>query len=322
MGAVCLRTWETLDVTEAVVLKQRQLVGQRGGPHLLITGGVHGDEFEPMAAIRRLMRAVPLDRLRGRLTLVPVVNLAAYRRGHRTADDGLDLARVCPGNAAGSITHRTAHALSQLIHGADYYIDLHTGGTTYGLWPLTGYVLHPDRAILDQQRRMARAFNLPVVWGTDHRLEGRSLSVARDARVPAIYAEYFGSAQCSAEGIDAYVEGCLNVMAMLDMLDRDPPPSRVRHVIEDPRENSGHLQICHPAPREGFFESAVQLGQSVIRGELLGTVSDELGDEVTRIEAQHDGVVITLKTFSRVEQSEGLVVVLEVDRFVAQPVRL
>ena len=25
------------------------------GPHLLITGGVHGDEFEPMAAIRRLI---------------------------------------------------------------------------------------------------------------------------------------------------------------------------------------------------------------------------------------------------------------------------
>ena len=27
------------------------------GPHLLITGGVHGDEFEPMAAIRRTASA-------------------------------------------------------------------------------------------------------------------------------------------------------------------------------------------------------------------------------------------------------------------------
>ena len=39
---------------------------------------------------------------------------------------------------------------------------------------------------------MARAFNLPLIWGTDASLEGRSLSVARDAAVPAIYAEYLG----------------------------------------------------------------------------------------------------------------------------------
>ena len=29
--------------------------GHDTGPHLLITGGVHGDEFEPIVAIRRLI---------------------------------------------------------------------------------------------------------------------------------------------------------------------------------------------------------------------------------------------------------------------------
>ena len=29
--------------------------GHTAGKHLLITGGVHGDEFEPMAAIRRVI---------------------------------------------------------------------------------------------------------------------------------------------------------------------------------------------------------------------------------------------------------------------------
>ena len=50
--------------------------------------------------------------------------------------------------------------------------------------PLAGYMLHRDAAVLDAQRRMARAFNLPVIWGTDWRLEGRSLSAARNAGVP------------------------------------------------------------------------------------------------------------------------------------------
>ena len=47
-----------------------------------------------------------------------------------------------------------------LIRAADYYIDLHTGGTRLRVLPLAGYSLHPDRRILEVQRRMARAFGL------------------------------------------------------------------------------------------------------------------------------------------------------------------
>src|SRR5262245_42686013 len=106
-------------------LKSATIVGLQSGPHLLITGGVHGDEFEPMAAIRRLMTTVDGASLKGKLTLVPVVNEAAFARGSRVAEDGVDLARTCPGRAGGSITEQTAHALSELIRSADYYIDLH-----------------------------------------------------------------------------------------------------------------------------------------------------------------------------------------------------
>src|SRR5436190_2497382 len=211
--------------SEPLRLKTESIVGQQPGPHLLITGGVHGDEFEPMVAIRRLMANPTLAALRGKLTLVPVVNEAAFVRGQRLAEDGLDLARTCPGRADGSITERIAHALSELIRASDYYIDLHTGGTALSVWPMTGYMLHADANVLERQRAMARAFNLPVIWGTDSQLDGRSLSVARNANVPAIYAEYLGGGRCSADGIEAYVRGCRNVMAGLGMLDTPMPAS-------------------------------------------------------------------------------------------------
>ncbi|MFM2095927.1 MAG: hypothetical protein RIS70_3051, partial [Planctomycetota bacterium] len=85
-------------------LQAIEIPGRRSGPHLLITGGVHGDEFEPMVAIRRLAGAVSPDSLAGRLTLIPVVNEAAFARGTRAAEDNLDLARTCPGRADGSVT--------------------------------------------------------------------------------------------------------------------------------------------------------------------------------------------------------------------------
>ncbi len=286
------------------------------GPHLLITGGVHGDEFEPISAIRQLVHrfeteASLLANFRGRLTLVPIVNKAAFLRGCRRAEDELDLARSCPGNPNGSLTEQTAWALSQMIRAADYYVDLHTGGTEYAVHPLAGYTLHPEPNILATQRRMARAFNLPVVWGTDPNLEGRSLSVAREAHVPAIYCEYQGSAVCDPVGVVRYVEGCLNVMAELEMLTWRKPESRLEHIIEDPRPSSGHLQIENPSPVTGFFEPAVSLGMQISKGEPIGTVYDLEKLQPHPITAKQEGIVLVLRTFPRIKQGESVGVIAE-----------
>ena len=304
-------------------LQSRTFAG-RGGPRLLITGGVHGDEFEPMAAIRRLIRWFDQEpalasNLNGSVQLVPVVNEAAFIRGHRTAEDNLDLARTCPGNPEGSVTHRVAAALTELIKQSDAYIDLHTGGTELSVQPLVGYQLVPDQSILETQRRMAGAFNLPFVWGTYAKTDGRTLSVARTAGVPAIYAEYLGSATMTPQGVDAYVEGCLNVMSELGIIDRDQPPSQVEHVVEDNRPGSGHMQVCNPSPITGFFEPAVELGALVIKGQLLGTVCTHLGNDRREILAETDGKVLVLRTFPRVRKGETLGVIAELERSEHEP---
>lgn len=298
--------------TDPVVLTSRTICGDRPGAHLLITGGVHGDEFTPMAAVRRLISELSARELAGRVTLVPVVNEAAWLRGKRTADDGLDLARTCPGDPGGTITQRTAHALSRLIETADFYIDLHTGSFDLSLLPLSGYVLHPDESVLEQQRSMARAFNLPIVWGTSPALQGRSLSVARDAGIPAIYAEYLGSGMCSPAGVADYVEGCLNVMALLGMLERPQPAPRIEYIVEDPRAGSGHMQVQNPAPMSGFFEPIVQLGDRIAAEDSLGTVVDVTGEMALDIPADRGGLVLGLRTFPRVLQGESVAVLLEV----------
>lgn len=298
-------------------LQQQRISASTNGPELLITGGVHGDEFEPMVACRRLIGLLgkdgPMRLVHGALTIVPVVNEAAFLRGARTAEDELDLARICPGDEEGTPTEQAGAALSKLIVEADYYIDLHTGGTIMAVVPMAGYGLHADPQILEQQRRMAKAFNLPFVWGTWDGHEGRSLSVARDAGVPAIYTEYGGGATCLPDAVEAYVDGCLNVMGMLDMIEREQPPSRIEHVVEDHRAYSGHMQVCYPSPMTGLFEPAVELGQPIKSGELLGTVADVLGRDLRPVAAEQGGIVLTLRTFSRVREGDSLGVVVETE---------
>jgi predicted deacylase len=287
-------------------LKTLTIEGHNAGPHLLILAGVHGDEFEPMAAVRQLAKVLLPDELTGRVTLVPIVNEDAFFRGARCAGDGLDLARTCPGKADGSHTEQVAFAVSELIKTADYLIDLHTGGNVMSLFPLAGYTLHPDAKVLSMQRRMANAFNLPLIWGSDPNLDGRTLSVARDHNIPAIYAEWKGGGGCQPDGVCDYVDGCLNVMGELQMIERAAPESRIEKIVEENHAGAGLLTGDHLSPIDGLFETAVALWDEVEEGSLIGTISDVLGENVIEIKATQHGKVICLRVFARVLQGDSL----------------
>jgi len=287
--------------------------GQHSGPRLLILGGVHGDEYEPIAALRRLSREVCPAQLRGELILIPVVNVPAFLGRSRTGPDHLDLARTMPGQDNGSVTEQIASELARQIRQSDSLIDLHTGGLAMQISPLTGYLLHADAEVLDVQRRMAEAFNLPLIWGTNPSLEGRTLSTARDAGVPSIYAEWGGGTGCHPQGVTDYVQGCLNVMRELQMISHPIPEKRIRIRVEDSRDESGVLQKNYPAPEDGFFEPAVELNQRVQPGDLLGTISSVEGDSSTEIRFTQRGIVILLRVIPAVLRGECLSTVLESD---------
>jgi predicted deacylase len=295
-------------------LKTLTIDGQKSGPHLLILAGVHGDEFEPMAAVRQLAKVLLPEELKGRVTLVPVVNEEAFLRGARCAGDGLDLARTCPGKVDGSHTEQVAFVVSALIKTADYLIDLHTGGNVMSLFPLAGYTLHSDIKVLSTQRRMAKAFNLPLIWGSDPNLNGRTLSVARDHNIPAIYAEWKGGGRCQPEGVRDYVDGCLNVMGALGMIEREESESRIEKIVEENFTGAGLLTGDYLSPCDGLFESAVSLWDDVEAGTSIGTVSDISGKNVVQIKSTQAGKVICLRVFARVLKGDSLCHILNMDK--------
>jgi predicted deacylase len=288
-------------------------LGDGDGPHLLILAGVHGDEFEPMVAVRHLWGVLGSMAVRGHITLVPIVNESAFHRAQRTADDGKDLARTMPGRADGSITERVVAALTPLIREADYLIDLHTGGRLFRMLPLAGYVLHSERSVLDTQRAMARAFRLPIVWGTSGKLEGRTLSVARDANVPAIYVEASGGSDFNRAAVDACVEGCLSVAATLGLIDYSTSVTCAQHVVEDDREESGHMQVQHPAPMAGFFEPLVQLGESIHEHQPLGNILGPFGELRCEVRSADSGLVLFLRAVCGVNAGDSLGGILAVE---------
>jgi predicted deacylase len=315
-------------------LEQATFGSHSPGKNLLITAGVHGDEYVPMLAVRELIRLFKTtpslhQQLSGRITLIPIANPSAFHQKQRCGQDQLDLARTCPGNPHGSITEQLAATLSEIIQQADYYIDLHTGGTEYCVHPLAGYLLHPDPAILKTQRQMASAFGLPLIWGTWAGHQGRTLSVARDVPIPAIYVEYLGGhAEANSGHWQSWaqrpdhlpfekhqtqhplVSGCLNVLRQLGILSGTPTAHQPK-IIEDHRPHSGHMQICHPAPISGFFQRRAQPGQTITKNQILGIISSPLGDQKTPVLAANSGTLVTLRWHPAVNQGESIAVIAQ-----------
>lgn len=290
------------------LVKLHRIDTNKAGPNILLTACIHGDEYEPILALMGLVAELPAILGSGSVTIVPISNESAYFNNSRYGKDGLDLARTCPGNPLGTITEIVASKISTLIGESDYFIDMHTGGLAYDIYPLAGYMLHPSPEVLKKQQEMAFAFDLPLVWGTDYRPKGRTLSVARDLEVPAIYVEYGGGTGIRTKVIQEYKTGVMNVLRYLNMLEGPitSPALCDKYWIEDYRQDSGYLQGKMPSPVDGIFISKVKIGDKVKAGELFGKVIESYSGKPVNLYADTDGLVFLLRTMVKVKHGDAL----------------
>lgn len=284
--------------------------GPKPGKTLVTSAGVHGDEYEGMRAIHRLFADLQPAAIQGTWVAIPVVNGPAFEGGLRVnPDDRQDMGRVFPGDPGGTVTEQLAYAFThRCIRHADLFCDLHSAGQYYAMPPLSGYALTPE-PMLSLQRQAALAFGLALIWGTPY-LPGRTLSAAAENKIPAIYAEVTGEGRCRESDVVAYIRGIHGMMGLLGMAE-PPPPGPKPLVVEDAKENAGFLQRQLRAPMGGLFEALVTPGQAVSRGQEVGILRDAFGAVTFKAVAPLSGLVVFLRTFSRVLAGDPLCCVLE-----------
>lgn len=278
--------------------------GSEPGPTLVVLGAVHGDEYEGVETIPLVFGDVDASALAGTLVMVPVCNLPAYESAIRSSPiDGMNLARVFPGKADGTVTERIAYALTEkLFRHADFLVDLHSGGVAYDIPTLIGY-LHDDGELGQKSRAAAEAFGAPVLWGHPMPMPaGRSISAAMEHNVPWLYTEAPGGGLARPSDIACFRRGVLNVMRHLNMLPGAPEvPTPTHHLVGD-----GNLDVVTLAPIGGFFRPTVTVLDRVAKGEELGRIVDFFGNTTAVITAEMDGVVIMVRRLHRVHVGEGL----------------
>jgi predicted deacylase len=247
-----------------------------GGPRLTVLAGVHGCEYAPMAAVRRWTSSLAGRELRGSIRAVPVLNLPAFRARSPfvVPDDGKNLNRCFPGDPAGTMAERLAHAaFTQLIEGSDALVDAHAGDMVEALEP---FALYDAGASEDRAGELAAAYGLGYVIrqepGPGRAVGGTTSTAAAEIGIPAIIAEAGGCGLVEPAAVAAHVRGLDRVLALLGMTS-DPVPDGGEQV---------HLGrfLWLRAASEGWWEPAVRPGERVAAGQVLGTVSSLDGAQV------------------------------------------
>ncbi len=268
--------------------------GPYAGPTLLVSAAIHGDELNGVEAARQLLSQLDVDRLKGTLVVVPVVNVFGFIHKSRYLPDRRDLNRCFPGSEKGSVAARIAHQFyTQIVTKCSHIIDLHTGAIHRSNLPQIRANLADPAS-----EEMAYAFGAPVVIDSAIR-DGSLRAVAEQAGIPVVTYEGGEALRFEPLVIASAVDGITKVMRHLDMLHRR---RRSRHAPPAVARVSAWVR----ADQDGILRSKVALGDRVEQGQLLANVSAPLGQGEYMVIAPKGGIVIGLQTLPLVNEGDAI----------------
>jgi predicted deacylase len=279
-----------LDIPVAVIR------GARPGPVVAFVAGSHGTEYSSIIAMQRLIPRIDAAQLSGTVIVVPIINIPSWTSmtPHVNPIDRKGMNSSYPGDPNGTQTQRAlALIVSQVVAPADVVVDLHGGDLDENLRPYS-YWFRSGRAAQD-----SAGLKLIMAFGLDHIIvtdvdptapnAGRSLSGQALVRGKTVLvAEAGRSGAVAPSDVAALVDGSLNLLGALRMLDRHSVPVR-RPVWLD---GAGARVAADSA---GVFIASVDRDARVTKGQLLGYTTDFLGRKTGEIRSPIDGLVTFIR---------------------------
>lgn len=241
------------------------------GPVVVVSGAVHGDEYEGPVVIAELMRQIRVEDVAGQLILLPAFNAPALRAGRRTSPiDRFNLNRVFPGEHFGAPTQQIArYVVDTIFSRADFYLDLHAGGRTLFIEPSAHVVLADgmDPALARANAEMAEVFGVGITVQTSNMGDYRtSAGYTSNKGIPTLAAEMGMGGWVTGDSVRATREATRRLLkhtGVLPSIDT-VPGHRTRWTRID---GTGAYLF---APFDGYFERRFMLGETIEAGQLAG----------------------------------------------------
>ncbi|MEO6133029.1 MAG: succinylglutamate desuccinylase/aspartoacylase family protein [Saprospiraceae bacterium] len=264
------------------------------GPHLLIIGGVHGDEVNGVEIVRRtLEKNLYKEMITGTVIVVPLLNVYGFINFSRDVPDGKDVNRSFPGTLAGSLASRVARIITKnVLPQIDAIIDCHAGGQNRYNYPQVR-ISRGD----EESYELALAFNPPFIIHNPA-LNGSLRKTAMLAKKMCLTYEGGEALRLDGYSIERGVAGIERTLHYLGMISKAPAEGSVPVDIE----HASWVRSSHA----GLFIWSKSSGSLVRKGEPLGTISDPYGAKKVVVLAPREGFIIGHTNAPVVSQGDAL----------------
>ncbi|TLM79591.1 succinylglutamate desuccinylase/aspartoacylase family protein [Microbulbifer harenosus] len=253
--------------------------GAEPGPTLCLTAALHGDELNGIETVRRVMYNLDPKTLKGAVIGVPIVNLQGFHRGSRYLTDRRDLNRHFPGDKRGSSASRIARSFfNEVVVHCNAIVDLHTGSFYRTNLPqLRGDLTDPKVV------KLTKGFGSTVVLHSKG-AKGTLRREAVEAGIPTVTLEAGAPMVLDEPSVSHSVKGIRTLLNQLGMVSKfrlwgEPEPVYYNSTWQ--RATTG-----------GIIFSKVKLGQTVSKGDLLGTVTNPITNVRKEIRSQYNGRIL------------------------------
>lgn len=278
------------------------LHGEQPGKTVLITAGIHAEEYVGIQSALELSEMLKVQKIAGTVVIVKVVNRKAFevRSGSESHEDGKNLNRVFPGSKEGTWSERLAYAIEkELLSIADYYIDLHSGDSYEQLTPYVYYAGAAAKEVVEQSREMAQQADVPYMVGSNVAMGG-CYNYAASLGIPSILLERGQMGGWTKEESHSTRRDVHNILCHLGIYQgekdyRNYYPLEVKN-------------LCYQAANEqGLWYPCKKPGDMIQQGDILGVIKDYEGKILEVCKAEYGGVILYQTGSLQVQESGSVI---------------
>ncbi|MCW5980819.1 MAG: succinylglutamate desuccinylase/aspartoacylase family protein [Bryobacteraceae bacterium] len=269
-------------------------------PGVVAFGGTHGNEWEGQVAVKRLCADLDPSEICGRVILIPQLSESACVANRRVSPlDNVNMNRAFPGDPGGSISYRISNFVkTRIFPRVHVVLDIHSGGNEGGFALCTSFHPIPDPAQRAEIATVAALFDPPFMLIYSSQMASGLLTDEAEAEGKITVGGEFGYGESvSRIGVRHAYEGIKNVLRYYGLMDGevtkiDPNRSSHPRLVE-----AANLEDYVPCPRDGIWEPAVQLGDDVRAGDLLGRLHDfsDHSSPPLELRAHRSGVLLMMR---------------------------
>lgn len=298
-----------LPIDEHYMIKKQRLIGENQdmSTRLCIVSGIHGDELEGQYVCYRLQEK--LKELKGKwngiVDIYPCLNpLGVDSITRKVPMFDLDMNRIFPGDAEGSMVEYVSSCIIDDIQGSDLVIDIHASNI---------YLREiPQIRINEQQKEkllpMAKWLNMDYIWihAASTVLESTFAYSLNEQNTPTLVVEMGVGMRLTPSYGDRLCDGILNAMMHLGMMKVQKLAIKKPIISTD-----GQVHFLN-ATCSGLFVPVVNHENLVRKGDLIGHIVSPLDGIVkSEIISPCDGLLFTLREYPIVNEGNLLGRLLE-----------